>query len=90
MPSPSEKTVSESQQKALRDLFQQLGVLSAREQFKVVEDVTGQRIGTVHELLASNAQVLILRLPARIRVRGTKATGNAWADREEETWIDKL
>lgn len=87
---PSDKTIGESQRSALRALFEQLGVSDAKGQFQVVEEVTGQRIRSVNELLASNAQVLIHQLPARILNRGKKNTGNAWADRDEDTWIDNL
>jgi DNA polymerase-3 subunit epsilon len=86
----SKSTITRSQRDALRKLFQELGVTVAREQFAVVEEITGQRITAVNDLLASGAQVLIYQLPARIRSQARIVTGNDWADREEDTWIDKL
>jgi hypothetical protein len=79
-----------SQRRSLKELFGQLGLTTAREQFEVVEEVTGQRISAVAELLAANAQALIYQLPARIQSQKRIVTGNDWADREEDTWIDKL
>lgn len=86
----ADKTITESQRIALRALFEQLGVSDAQEQFQIAEEVSGQRIRSVNELLASKAQVLILQLPARIHNRNKKTTGDTWTDRDEETWIDKL
>jgi len=86
----NEPKITSSQRDALRKLFRELEVTTAREQFAVVEEVTGQRISSVAELLASSAQILIYQLPARIQSRGRVVTGNDWADREEDTWIDKL
>ena len=90
---PSEKTVESmtvSQREHLRGLFAQMGAVTAREQFQIVEEITGQRLNSVRDLTARNAQMLLLQLPARIESRGRVLTGNAWTDRVEDTWIDKL
>nr|QJS06292.1 hypothetical protein [Cryobacterium sp.] len=84
------ETVTDSQRQHLRELFAQLNAVTTREQFQIVEEVTAQRLNTVQELLAHNAQLLILQLPARIKSRQKSLTGDAWADRDEDTWIDKL
>jgi hypothetical protein len=84
------RTVTESQRKVLRGFFDQLGLSTAREQFSVVEEITGQRIGKVQELTEQNAMMLIFQLPNRIKSATQVNTGNAWADREQNTWIDKL
>lgn len=85
-----EPRITDSQRHVLRNLFGELGVTSAREQFDVVEEITGQRISSVSDLLASNAQILIYQLPARTRSKRRVVTGNDWADREKDTWIDNL
>jgi hypothetical protein len=82
--------LTESQRMALRGFFEQLGLSTAKEQFAVVEEITGQRLSKVHELTERNAMMLIFQLPGRIRSSTRANTGNAWADREEDTWIDKL
>jgi hypothetical protein len=89
-PTKTAGLMTASQRRLLKDLFGRLGLTTAREQFEVVEEVTGQRISAVAELLASNAQTLIYQLPARIQSQKRIVTGNDWADREEDTWIDKL
>lgn len=89
-PNKTAGLMTASQRRSLKELFGQLGLTTAREQFEVVEEVTGQQISAVAELLASNAQTLIYQLPARIQSQKRIVTGNDWADREEDTWIDKL
>lgn len=90
-PNASKPTITSSQRDALRKLFSELGGGgTAREQFALVEEISGQRISSVGELLASSARVLIYQLPARIQSKNGVATGNDWADREDDTWIDKL
>lgn len=90
---PSEKqveTVTDSQRERLRTLFAQMNAVTARAQFQIVEDITGQRLRAVQDLTAHNAQMLLLQLPARIESQGRVSTGSAWSDRDEDTWIDKL
>ncbi|TFB67197.1 hypothetical protein E3N86_00030 [Cryobacterium sp. Hz7] len=87
---PLTQALSESQRDALRKSFAQLGILDARGQFAMVEELTGERITSVQELAAHHAQALIHRLDDRVASIGRRSTGNAWADREEDTWIDKL
>lgn len=82
--------MSESQRATIRSLFESLGVETARAQFDFVADLTGVRIRSVAELDGKTAQLLITRLTARAQTRGQAATGNSWADREEDTWIDRL
>ena len=84
------ETITDSQRTALRGLFEQLNVASARGQFDLVEEITGQRISRVQDLYSRNAMLLIFQLPERIKSMTRPNSGNAWADREEDTWIDKL
>ena len=89
-PEPVTKSLTSSQREALRKAFVRLGVLSAREQFAIVAELTGQRIKSVQDLQESHAQTLIHRLEEKANSIGRQNTGNAWNDREEDTWIDKL
>ena len=84
------ETITESQRIAIRGAFVQLGIVDARGQFEIVEELTGHRITAVAQLEARHAQTLIYRLGDRVKSAGRKNTGNAWDDREEDTWIDKL
>jgi DNA polymerase-3 subunit epsilon len=78
------------QRQAIRELFAQLGVTDARAQFDMVAELTGARIASVAELEAGPANVLIQMLRGRAARSGRVNTGNAWADRDEDTWIDRL
>ncbi|MDR6200884.1 hypothetical protein QE374_002793 [Microbacterium sp. SORGH_AS428] len=78
------------QRQTIRELFAQIGVVGARAQFDVVAELTGIRIVSVAELEVRPANVLIQMLRARAAQSGHVNTGNAWADREEDTWIDRL
>ncbi|KQR86686.1 hypothetical protein [Microbacterium sp. Leaf179] len=78
------------QRQMIRDLFAQIAVADARAQFEVVAELTGVRIASVAELEVGPANVLIKMLRGRAALLGQANTGNAWADREEDTWIDRL
>lgn len=78
------------QREEIRSLFGSLGLTTAREQFELVNTLIGVRLNSVTELDATNASVLIHRLGMRVESRSKSSTGNAWADREEDTWIDRL
>lgn len=86
----SPETVTASQRQALKSAFEKLGVRDARAQFRIVEELTGQRIEAVRELESRHAQTLIHRLADRVNSVGRINTGNAWDDREADTWIDNL
>ncbi|GAA4742139.1 hypothetical protein GCM10025783_11810 [Amnibacterium soli] len=82
--------MSDRQRESLRAAFAQLGVTAAKDQFALVETLTGQRISSPRELGAQQAQALLIQLRRRSEQAGQTFTGNAWADRQEDTWIDKL
>ncbi|MDH2444534.1 hypothetical protein QDR37_11315 [Amnibacterium sp. CER49] len=84
------KRMSDRQRAALRDAFARLGVAAAKDQFALVETLTGQRITSPQDLDNRQAQALLIQLNRRADQATRVSTGNAWADREEETWIDKL
>ena len=54
------------------------------------KELTGTEIARVGDLSAANAHRVIEGLEARVRDAGRQYTGNAWTDRDEETWIDRL
>lgn len=87
---PLPKLMTASQRAIIRDAFGKLGLATAREQFDVVEEMTGVRITAVSDLEQSAAQSLIYRLESRVKTANKKNTGNSWDDRDEDTWIDKL
>lgn len=84
------KPMYDSQRAEIRSQFTQLGLATARSQFELVEELIGIRLKSVTELTAADAQQLILRLRGRVSLLSRSSTGNSWADRDEDTWIDKL
>ncbi|GAA1659464.1 hypothetical protein [Microbacterium flavum] len=87
---PQVMMMSDAQRATIRALFEELGVPDAKSQFAIVGELTGTTIGSVNELTASAAARLINSLRSRIAALGQSRTGNAWVDREEDTWIDRL
>lgn len=78
------------QRQMIRELFAQIGVTDAHGQFQLVADLTGVRITSVGDLEVAAANVLIRQLKGRVANMSRANTGDAWADREEDTWIDRL
>lgn len=90
----AEPAMNDETRARVRQSFAELGVTTAHEQFRMVAELTGQQITSVTEMTQRQALVLLLGLSRRIEAMSTssgkKSTGNAWADRTEDTWIDKL
>lgn len=82
--------MSESQRADIKALFADLGIRTAREQFAVIQELTGVRLTSVQDLQAAAAQRAIEGLRRRVASTGRVRTGNAWDDREDPTWIDRL
>ncbi|MFF2485144.1 hypothetical protein ACFVSU_01985 [Microbacterium sp. NPDC058062] len=82
--------MSDAQRKAIRSLFESLQIPTAREQFRIVAEVTGINITSVAELDGATAHRLIERLRTRVANQGRESTGNSWDSRTEATWIDRL
>ncbi len=87
---PAPALMTSLQRQTIRELFAQICVTDARTQFDMVAELTGTRIASVAELEAGRANVLIQMLRGRAARSGRESTGNAWMDREEDTWIDRL
>jgi hypothetical protein len=82
--------ITSRQREMVRELFAQLGIADARGQFDLVAELTGVRITAVNQLTMADTNTLIRMLTARVTNVGRQHTGNAWADRAEDTWIDQL
>lgn len=82
--------MSNSQRDEIRLLFSELEIATAREQFETVTHLIGVRLRSVAELTSPDASSLIHRLRVRAQNQHRNSTGNSWADRDEDTWIDKL
>ena len=82
--------MTDGQRSEIRELFAQLDIVTAVRQFDVTAELTGVRIAAVGELDAATASRLIGGLERRVQNAARVTTGNAWDDREEDTWIDRL
>lgn len=90
-PQPQRRSpMTDEQRGDIRSLFGALGKATAREQFAMVEELIGTRITSVGDLTSSDAGKLVERLRRRVASKSRSTTGNSWADREEDTWIDRL
>jgi DNA polymerase-3 subunit epsilon len=89
----AEPAMSDATRARVRQSFAELGITTAREQFAMVAELTGQKVASVAEMTQKQALSLLLGLSRRIesaRTSSKQGTGNAWVDRDEDTWIDKL
>lgn len=82
--------MSKRQREELRAAFARLNVTVAKEQYALVETLTGRVIRSPGELDADQARALLIQLSRRAASMDRASTGNAWVDRDEDTWIDKL
>ncbi|MEJ6555544.1 hypothetical protein PQI51_10990 [Microbacterium esteraromaticum] len=87
---PPPVPMTDAQRLEIRRLFAQLGVVTAREQFDLVNVLIGIRLASVADLDMKAAALLKSRLEQRIASKSRVTTGNSWTDRDEDTWIDKL
>lgn len=85
----AELPVRSEQVRQIREAFDQAGIILQSERKAVIESTIFREVASIRELRAAEAG----RLLARIRQRSAPkkpATGSAWDNREEDTWIDKL
>lgn len=87
---PAAESMTEGQRTQIRSLFAVLGVSTASEQFDLVHVLVGVRLKSVADLDSKTAATLIPRLSKRVQSMERDSTGDSWADRENDTWIDKL
>lgn len=84
-----EPRISINQIAILRGAFDDAGIMSMEERQKIIESCTIRPIANIRELLARDVRPILDRISQRINSTGL-AVGNAWDNREEDTWIDKL
>ncbi len=82
--------MTSTQRDEIRSLFGKLGIAGAREQFDLIAELTGIRLGSVAELQRADANTVIRMLSSRVANARRENTGNSWTDRDEDTWIDRL
>jgi hypothetical protein len=88
--SSAARPMTPAQREGIRKAFASLGIADASSQFAIIENLTGQRVTRVHDVTSQRAAALLPLLVARVSSGDRVPTGNAWTDRTEDTWIDKL
>ncbi|MFP3460084.1 hypothetical protein R5O87_04455 [Arthrobacter globiformis] len=73
----------------IRAAFEEAGVSSQDERRALIESVVVREVASLRELKAVEVRRILQRITG-VRGRNLTATGSAWDNREEDTWIDKL
>ncbi|MCQ6269124.1 hypothetical protein M8J71_01200 [Pseudarthrobacter sp. R1] len=85
----SEPPITESQIQRLRNAFAAAGIDSMDERQRLIESCTIRSVASIRELRARDVRPVLKRIEER--ANGPQdATGSAWDNRDEDTWIDKL
>lgn len=72
----------------LRERLDALGVVAMEDRQALVEELAGRPVETLRHLTFAEARKVVEELTRRQATDG--ATGTAWDNREEDTWIDRL
>lgn len=78
------------QRETIRDLFAKIRVTSDGAQFDMVAGPTGVQTTSVAQLEDDKANLLTHMLSGRASRGHRVSTGNSWADRDEDTWFDRV
>lgn len=81
--------ISPAQIASIRSAFETAGIADMAERQEVIQSCVIREVSNIRELYAREVRQVL----ARIKGWGSKsesATGSAWDNREENTWIDKL
>ena len=86
---PREQAITETQVEALRSAFASAGIDSMDERKAIIESCTIREVANIRELYAKDVRPVLRRIEERRNYKGP-ATGSAWDNREDDTWIDRL
>ncbi|NMR32386.1 hypothetical protein [Crystallibacter degradans] len=84
-----EKSISPEQILELRRAFNASGFTAEVKQAEIIRSCVIRPVQSLEQLLARDVRPILRRIEERSKSRGP-ATGSAWDNREEDTWIDKL
>jgi hypothetical protein len=85
----AEPPITPEQVQSLRQAFDSAGITSMEERQQIIESCTIRSVANIRELLARDVRPILDRIEQR-KNSGGPASGTAWDNREEDTWIDKL
>ncbi|ASN19314.1 hypothetical protein [Arthrobacter sp. YN] len=81
--------ISPVQIASIRDAFDIAGITDMSTRQEVIQSCVVRRITNIRELYSRDVRQILSRIDAWGR-KTEPASGSAWDNREEDTWIDKL
>lgn len=81
--------ISPEQIASIRNAFDSAGIADMAERQEVIQSCVIRRISNIRELYSREVRQVLARIEGWGR-KSESATGSAWDNREEDTWIDKL
>jgi DNA polymerase-3 subunit epsilon len=90
-PSPviEDPLISPEQIASIRNAFDSAGIASMTERQEVIQCCVIRRISNFRDLYSREVRQVLTRIEGWGR-KSEAASGSAWDNREEDTWIDKL
>lgn len=73
----------------IRGAFEEAGLSGQEERKLLINSVIIREVASLRELRAVEVRRVLAAIEQRSAAKPT-SKGSAWADREEDTWIDKL
>ncbi|WP_045730244.1 hypothetical protein [Pseudarthrobacter chlorophenolicus] len=81
--------ISPAQIASIRTAFDRAGIASMTERQQVIQSCVIRKISNIREVYSREVRQVLARIEGWGRTTNA-ATGSAWDNREEDTWIDKL
>ncbi|MCY1242909.1 hypothetical protein D9M72_559050 [compost metagenome] len=88
-PVVEEIPISPEQIASIRNAFDNAGIASMAERQEVIQSCVIRKISNIRELCSRDVRQVLTRIEGWGRTQAA-ASGSAWDNREEDTWIDKL
>lgn len=81
--------ISAEQIAKIRSAFDSAGIARMADRQEVIQSCVIRKISNIRELYSRDVRQVLGRIEGWGR-KAESATGSAWDNREEDTWIDKL
>lgn len=81
--------ISPEQIASIRNAFETAGIADMAERQEVIQSCVIRKISNIRELRSRDVRQVLARIERWGR-KSEPASGSAWDNREEDTWIDKL
>lgn len=84
-----ETPIRQEQVQQIREAFDRAGIAEQGERKALINSVVIREVASLRELHSVEVRRVLTAIEQRSADK-PKSKGSAWADREEDTWIDKL